>query len=118
MISPIRNNISTVFIHFDELQKAAEWYTDVLGFQIRRMDYSKGYVELRMDGVNLSLLTWRAEVKIRPKHPVFCFYTHDIHDAHRYLREKQVLVHRIDNAGSVSGFQFEDLEGNVLMVCT
>lgn len=112
------NNICCTFIHFDNLEKASNWYEKTLGFSVRKKDLPKGFVELHMEGVNLTLLTWRSTEKVRPKHPVFTFYSLDIEASHRKLKDKGVKVYDFSNAGSVSGFLFEDLEGNILMVCS
>ncbi|WP_214482982.1 VOC family protein [Bacillus sp. SM2101] len=112
------NNICCTFIHFDELEKASNWYVNTLGFSIRKIDLAKGFVELEMEGANLTLLTWRSKEKIRPKHPLFTFYSLDIEESYHKLKNIGVKVHNFSNAGSVSGFLFEDLEGNILMVCS
>ncbi|PZD96809.1 hypothetical protein DNH61_06320 [Paenibacillus sambharensis] len=117
-ITGVQNNISTVFIHFDNLEAACEWYQQYLGLSIRKKDLVKGFVEMNMEGVNLSLLTWRTDNKVQPEHPTFCFYTSDIEQSYKDLKHKGVEVYDIDNAGSVSCFRFKDLEGNMLLVCT
>lgn len=115
---PFENHVCCLFLHFDDLARASEWYQTMLGFSIRKKDLSKGFIELQMNGVNLTLLTWRSKEKIKPKHPVFTFYSLDIEESFRKLKEKGIKVYDFSNAGSVSGFLFEDLEKNILMVCS
>jgi catechol 2,3-dioxygenase-like lactoylglutathione lyase family enzyme len=118
MEQPFESHVCCLFLHFDDLARASDWYEEILGFSIGKKDLSKGFVELHMYGVNLTLLTWRSEEHIKPKHPVFTFYSLDIEESYRQLKEKGVKVYDFSNAGSVSGFLFEDIEKNVLMVCT
>jgi catechol 2,3-dioxygenase-like lactoylglutathione lyase family enzyme len=112
---PIQNKIGTVFIPVRHIEKARDWYCDILGLEADGdIPFGHLYV-IPMEGTGIVLDSKIfAEDKIY-KTPAFHFNTNDIEEAYQFMKDKGVnLITEIENNHY---FNFKDPDGNVLMVC-
>ncbi|MFC5472297.1 VOC family protein [Cohnella suwonensis] len=114
-MNPILNQIGTVFIPVSNIEKARDWYCDILNLPADgEILFGHLYV-LPMNGTSIVL-----DSKIySPDHvfraPAFHFNTHNIAEAFEYMRSKQVnFTTAIEHD---QWFNFKDPDGNQLMVC-
>lgn len=120
--SPIAPKINNVFIHVSDLEKSAEWYSDLLG-----LPFSKDHVESPVynipitseTGLTLDDHTFDPEFKLNPSdHVLFNFYVTDVDEAYEYVKNKGItIVREIERFNDFAYFNFKDLDGNVLMIC-
>ncbi|MFC5448830.1 VOC family protein [Paenibacillus aestuarii] len=114
-MNPITNQIGTVFIPVRDVEKARDWYCNLLGLPNDGEIFFGHLYVLPMNGTSVVL-----DSKIfAPDHlfkaPAFHFNTADIEAAYQWLQEKQVeLVTGIEHNHWIN---FKDPDGNVLMVC-
>ncbi len=114
-MNPIANKISGVFIPVSNIESARDWYCDILGLPADGEIYFGHIYVLPFDGPNIVL-----DSKLfAPNHihmvPAVQLNTQDIHQAYKYMQEKNVqLATEIENG---HWFNFKDPDGNVLMVC-
>lgn len=113
-MNPIKNQIGTVFIPVSNLEKARDWYCDILGLKVDR-EISHGLYVIPMvgSGIVLDINIFSEENLF--KVPALHLNTDNIHEAYDFLKSKGVEVTtQIEQNRS---FNFKDLDGNVLMVC-
>jgi Lactoylglutathione lyase and related lyases len=114
-MNPISNKINGIFIPVSHVEKARDWYCDILGLPTDGEIFFGHIYVLPMEGPDLVL-----DSKIySPEHvftvPAFQFHTTDIEQAYEYMRDKNVeLTTGIENG---HWFNFKDPDGNLLMVC-
>ncbi|SHG90489.1 VOC family protein [Ornithinibacillus halophilus] len=115
MVSPILNQIGTVFIPVKDIEKARDWYCDILGFEENgEILFGHLYV-LPMEATGIVLDSKIYSEKNIFTIPAFHFNTKDIEAAYHYMRKKGVdLITEIEHNHY---FNFKDLDGNVLMIC-
>ncbi|WP_419881554.1 VOC family protein [Peribacillus sp. B-H-3] len=115
MENPILNQIGTVFIPVSSIEKARDWYCGLLGLKADgEIQFGHIYV-IPMDGTGIVLDSkiFSKENIVNP--PLFHFNTHNIEEAYQYMKEKNVnLLSEIQHDHY---FNFEDPDGNHLMVC-
>jgi len=111
----ILNQIGGVFIPVSNLERARDWYCDILDLPTDGEVYFGHIYVLPMAGPSIVL-----DSKIfAPDHvykvPAFQIRTENIHAAYELLRSKNVqLITGIENN---HWFNFKDPDGNVIMVC-
>jgi hypothetical protein len=89
-----------------------------LGFTLRWRHDEGGYAALNIGETPLTLVRAADGVELHNSdHAPFNFFTSDIQEAHRQLKEKGVHVEAIQDHGDVLSFDFKDLDGNRLGVC-
>ncbi|EMR07301.1 Glyoxalase-like domain protein [Bhargavaea cecembensis DSE10] len=115
MENPILKRIGTVFIPVSNIEKARDWYCDILGLKADGdIQFGHLYV-IPMQGTGIVL-----DSKIYAKDrvfqtPPFHIETDDIEEAFSYMSNKNVeMVTPIEHHHY---FNFKDPDGNVLMVC-
>lgn len=115
MGSPILREVGTVFIPVSNIEKARDWYCDILGLEADgEILFGHLYV-LPMEGTGIVLDSKiYAEGKTFTV-PAFHFNTKDIRDAFAFMVQKGVEV--ISDIENDHYFNFKDLDGNVLMIC-
>ena len=115
MENPILRQIGTVFIPVSNIEKARDWYSEILGLDnIGEIQFGHLYV-IPMDGTGIVLDSKiYAEDRIF-KTPAFHFNTEDIHEAFQYMGTKG--VHLVTEIEHDHYFNFQDPDGNILMVC-
>lgn len=115
MKSPILNQIGAVFIPVKDIEKARDWYCDILGIEPSgEIQFGHIYV-LPMAGTGVVL-----DSKIYSKDktfqtPMFHFNTENIEEAYSFMKNKGVnIVSEIEHGHF---FTFKDPDGNLLMIC-
>src|SRR5690625_1882596 len=115
MGNPIERRISTIFIPVSDIEKARDWYCNLLDIPPKG-EIAHGHIyviSLENNGLVL-------DSKIFGKYkadgvPRFHFDTTDIKAAYEYVKSKEVeMLTEIEHG---HWFNFSDPGGNVLMVC-
>ncbi|WP_409304868.1 VOC family protein [Peribacillus sp. SCS-155] len=115
MRSPILNQIGTVFIPVSHIEKARDWYCDMLGLQ-GEGDIQFGHIYvIPMNGTNIVLDSKIYSEDNVFKAPAFHFNTENIEAAYEHMMEKKVNI--ISGIQHNHYFNFTDPDGNHLMVC-
>lgn len=113
MKSPIINQIGTVFIPVRDIEKARDWYCDLLGLKTDgEIQFGHLYV-LPMEGTGIVL-----DSKIYSeafKTPMFHFNTQNIEEAFSFMKNKSVNI--VSDIQHDHYFNFKDPDGNMLMIC-
>jgi catechol 2,3-dioxygenase-like lactoylglutathione lyase family enzyme len=115
MKSPILNQIGTVFIPVKSLEKARDWYCDILGIEPSgEIQFGHLYV-LPMEGTGIVLDSKIYSEDSLFKTPMFHFNTLNIEEAYSFMKNKGVnIVSEIEHGHY---FNFKDTDGNLLMIC-
>ncbi|WP_216829807.1 VOC family protein [Alkalihalobacterium elongatum] len=122
----IENSINSVFVHVSNLQRSAEWYSNLLGLNVLEERFNGGpvyWMELNNftglilddNSVNIARGEWSKE-----NAPLYMYSTKSIPKAYKYLKQKGVnITLEIETPhDGLTFFNFEDLDGNVFMVCS
>ncbi|MED3919135.1 VOC family protein [Priestia aryabhattai] len=114
-MNPILNEVGTIFIPVEDIQKARDWYCDVLGLPVDGdILYDHLYV-IPMNGTGIVLDSKTYSKNTLFKTPAFHLNTNDIKEAYEYMKQKKVeLTTGIEHD---HWFIFKDPDGNHLMVC-
>ncbi|MCM3633125.1 VOC family protein [Paenibacillus camelliae] len=114
-MNPILNKIGGVFIPVSSIEKARDWYCDILGLPTEGEIYFGHIFVIPMEGPDLVLDSQIYSPDKVYKVPAFQLRTADIHQAYEFMHAKNVeLVTGIENG---HWFNFKDPDGNLLMVC-
>ncbi|MEH7885706.1 VOC family protein [Bacillus sp. JJ1609] len=114
-MNPILNEVGTIFIPVSDIEKARDWYCDILGFpNDREILFGHLYVlPMKGTGIVLDSKIYSAQTIFRT--PAFHLNAADIQEAYEYLSAKQVdLATAIEHE---HWFNFRDPDGNHIMVC-
>lgn len=117
--SPIKNKINLVFIPVTDIEKAKDWYSNMLGIEDGEVHFGHLFAA-EMEGADMMLDTmpmWRDENGELPRLnvPAIQFGTADIHASYQFMKDNGVeLVTEIQHDHF---FVFKDPDGNMLMVC-
>jgi catechol 2,3-dioxygenase-like lactoylglutathione lyase family enzyme len=115
MKSPIINQIGSVFIPVSDIEKARDWYCDLLGLNTdREIQFGHLYV-IPMEGTGIVLDSKIYSEAAIFKAPMFHFNTLDIEDAFSFMKNKGVNV--VSDIQHHHYFNFTDPDGNMLMIC-
>ncbi|UFU00660.1 VOC family protein [Radiobacillus kanasensis] len=122
MALPIHTSVNNVFIHVKDLKKAAEWYSTLLGLSFNPNQIESPVYNIPVPGkTGLTLDDHSFDPSFtftRTNAVLFNFYAEDIDEAYNYVLSKNgKIVREIERIGSFAYFNFEDLDGNVLMIC-
>ena len=122
-VSPIVNKVNYVFIHVKDLKKSVNWYCKLLGITIDSSQIESPVFNIPVTGttgLTLDDHTFDPNFKFEPsKNVLFNFYTEDIDAAYNFMKKNNItIVKEIERIGEFAYFNFEDLDGNVLMICT
>ncbi|WP_316568271.1 VOC family protein [Neobacillus sp. YIM B06451] len=120
--SPIACKINNVFIHVSDLKKSAAWYCRLLGLPVNLEEIESPVYNIPVTGqtgLSLDDHTFDPSFTLRPsKHVLFNFYVKDIDEAYAFIKDKDIpVVREIERIGEFAYFNFEDPDGNVLMIC-
>lgn len=115
MNHPVLKQIGTVFIPVSNIEKARDWYCDLLGVKADgEIQFGHLYV-IPMEGTGIVLDSKiYSEGKVF-KTPAFHFNTRDIEEAFRFMKKKGANV--ITDIEHNHYFNFKDPDGNILMIC-
>ncbi|GAB3765480.1 putative enzyme related to lactoylglutathione lyase [Nocardioides ginsengisegetis] len=118
MSSPIQRSIGQVFIPVREMDRAVEWYARLLGFDPGEVSHEGTIFDIPTEGeTRLALDANRPDFETSGP-PRFFFWTHDMAATVGHLRRLGVrITSDVEDIGSVFFVQFEDPDGNPLMVC-
>lgn len=120
--SPIACKVNNVFIHVSDLKRSVEWYSDLLGlpFDTDLVESPVYNIPVTSEtGLTLDDHTFDPGFKLKPsEHVLFNFFAKDIDEAYQFITEKGItIVKEIERIGHFAYFNFQDLDGNVLMIC-
>lgn len=114
-MNAIQNRIGAVFIPVRDIERARDWYCDMLNLPKDGEVIAGHLYVLPMEGMNLVLDSKIYSENAVYQAPAFHFNTDDIEKAYQYMKSKSVeLVTPIENG---HWFNFKDPDGNLLMVC-
>ncbi|MFD0670031.1 VOC family protein [Cohnella sp. GCM10027633] len=111
----VNEKINGVLVYVRDIEAAAGWYERMLGFERGAHDYDN-YCELTVSGSYVMHLLLAEEGGEPMRRPAFSLDTTDLAEAHRSLSVRGAIVHPIRQYGDHRSFDFEDLEGNRLMI--
>ncbi|KNE22622.1 VOC family protein [Virgibacillus pantothenticus] len=115
MVNPISKEIGTIFIPVSNVEKARDWYCELLGLPADgEIKLGHLYV-LSLDGINIVLDSKIYQPENIISTPLFHFNTNHIKDAYQYIHGKGVEVTTEIEHGH--WFNFKDPDGNHLMIC-
>lgn len=115
MNNPILKEIGTVFIPVSNIDKAKDWYCDILGLKTDgETQFGHLYV-IPMEGTGIVLDSKIYSEDRIFKTPAFHFNTKNIEEAFHFMSNKGVnLITEIEHNHY---FNFKDPDGNILMIC-
>ncbi|AOZ90820.1 VOC family protein [Paenibacillus crassostreae] len=115
MISPILNKVGATFIPVSNLKKARDWYSIILGLEVREEYLIDHLYIVPMDGTGVVLDSQIYSKENVYRVPAFHFNTNDIKTSYQFMKDQGVeLLTEIENG---HWFNFKDPDGNVLMIC-
>lgn len=120
--SPIDCKVNNVFIHVSNLESSAEWYSELLGIPFNKENVTSPVYNIPLTaetGLTLDDHTFDLSFKLKPSnHVLFNFFVKDIDEAYKFIKSKGIIVVKeIERIGDFAYFNFQDLDGNVLMIC-
>lgn len=120
--SPITCKVNNVFIHVSDLERSAEWYSKLLGIPFIKENVSSPVYNIPISaetGLTLDDHTLDPSFQLKPSdHVLFNFFVKDIDEAYKFIKGKGItIVKEIERIGDFAYFNFQDLDGNVLMIC-
>ncbi|RCW62734.1 VOC family protein [Saliterribacillus persicus] len=114
-MNPIQNKISGIFIPVSNIEKARDWYCDILGVDNSGEIIAGHLYVIPLVGANLVLDSKIFKENHTFKVPAFHIDTEDIEAAYQYMQDKKVeLITAIEHG---HWFNFKDPDGNQLMIC-
>ncbi|WHY69577.1 VOC family protein [Neobacillus sp. SuZ13] len=122
VVSPIACKVNNVFIHVSNLKESAKWYSNLLGIPFNKSNVKSPVYNIPVTsetGLTLDDHTFNPSFKLEPsKHVLFNFYVKDIDEAYKFVKNKGItIVKEVERIGDFAYFNFQDLDGNVLMIC-
>lgn len=115
MTSPILNKLGAAFIPVSDLHKARDWYSTILGVEVKEKNLIDHLYIMPMNGAGVVLDSNIYSAEKVFKVPAFHFNTYDIEASYQFMKEHGVeLLTGIENG---HWFNFKDPDGNVLMIC-
>ena len=115
MSNPILKQIGAVFIPVSNIERARDWYCNILGIEEKEeIQFGHIYV-IPLQGMNIVLDSKIYSEENVFKTPAFHLNTEDIEEAYHYLLKKSVNI--VAEVQFNHYFNFKDLDGNILMVC-
>ncbi|WML56135.1 VOC family protein [Neobacillus sp. PS2-9] len=123
-VTPIINEMGTVFVHVKDLKKSVEWYSRILGFEVDLSELNSPVYDIPIQGTTGLTLDDHAfdnNFRHQPSsNPIFNLLVDDIDSAYRFIKESGAeIVREIERIGEhFAWFNFVDPDRNVLMACT
>ena len=113
-MNPIAPQVGMVFVPVSDLQKARDWYCEVLGVPANGEMVHNHLYFLPMEGTGLVLDSSIYSPEAVFQIPAVVLNTADIQAAHQYMKGKSADVADIQFD---KWFKFQDPDGNLLMIC-
>lgn len=116
MNNPIKNDIGAVFIPVSDIEKARDWYCDVLGLPLDGEIFQGHIYVLPMKGTGIVLDSKIYSEERVSTVPMFHFNSDNIEEAFQYLKGK----HQVEIVSDIQHghyFNIKDPDGNTLMIC-
>ncbi|MDR6551803.1 VOC family protein [Paenibacillus qinlingensis] len=108
-----------IFVPVSDLKRSTEWYTRMLGFEIRHKDEPNATVTMMNDNKIIFCLvrSYNIEQKPFPKNDYgvgqyFNFHAYDVESAYNLLRQRGADVGEIEEFDGMRGFSIQDPDGN------
>jgi catechol 2,3-dioxygenase-like lactoylglutathione lyase family enzyme len=119
----IQRKMNTVFIPVVNLKDSVDWYEKVLGFEIDPVQYSEiedlPVYTFPMGETSLTLEEEKGFTPPASNVPICNFHTTQIEKVREDFHEKKVTFESgIITFPDFSYFNFRDVNGNLLMICT
>ncbi|MFD2638940.1 VOC family protein [Piscibacillus salipiscarius] len=123
MISPIKNQINTIFVHVSDLERSVKWYCQLLNQDYNLSTVSKPVYNVRInDYTGLTLDAGPSgEIKtVAPSpYPLFNFHTDNIDESYEYVNSLGFKnLSSIIRFQDFSYFTVSDPDENIIMICT
>lgn len=113
--------IDTVFLPVQDTKRSIEWFEEKCGFKVRWHDEESGYAAMDIgNGETAFTLVRNPQMgSSRPdEHEWFNLYTTDIHATHHFMLDAGVDATHVQTGGNVEFYQFKDIDGNTIGVCS
>ena len=118
MSSPIQRRVGQVFVPVRDMAAAIRWYAAVLGFEPGVASHGGTVYDIPTDGETRLALDANRPEFVASGPPRFFLWTDDMAATVEHLRRLDVTITSdVEDIGSVFFVQFEDPDGNALMVC-
>ncbi len=113
---PIKNRIGSVIVPVQNLKRATEWFSRILGQPIKpeRQDGGPIYWFDMENGTGI-LLDDNRNNRDQDVHPTFMLGARDIHRAYQFLRDSGVEM--LTDIRFDHYFNIKDPDGNAVMIC-
>lgn len=120
--SPIASKVNNVFIHVSDLKKSAEWYSTLLALPFHKDSVESPVYNIPVTsetGLTLDDHTFDPSFSLAPSsHVLFNFFVQDIDEAYKFVKDHGItIVKEVERIGDFAYFNFQDPDGNVLMIC-
>lgn len=116
--SPIQRIVGQVFIPVRDMPASIRWYAALLGFEPVDPSHGGTIADIPTDGPTRLALDANRDEFDTSGPPRFFFWTDDMDATVQHLADLDVTVTSdVEDIGSVAFVQFEDPDGNPLMVC-
>ncbi|KUO74705.1 MAG: hypothetical protein APF77_03710 [Clostridia bacterium BRH_c25] len=111
--------VDTLFIPVKDLEKAVDWYTQTLELGLIWKNDEGGYACVDGGTLPITLAQIPQDRDFVPFASAPCnFFTNNVEEALRVLKDKGVEASEIDKLYEVKWFWFRDPDGNRLEVCS
>jgi len=113
--------IDTVFLPVKDMYRSIKWYEENCGFTLRWHDEENGYAAMDIGNGETAITLIRSQLMGERElggHECFNLYTQDIHATHQSMLDAGVEATPVQSGGNVEFFQFKDLDGNTIGVCS
>ena len=122
MKSPIMNEVDTLFVHVTNLEASIEWYSKLLGIEVKTQIQGPIYTFYMGEGRPSLTLDNHCLDDIyelqTSNQPLFNLRTSDIDAAYQFVKELDAeLVTEINHYPDLSEFMVKDPDGNIIMIC-
>ncbi|WP_374969747.1 VOC family protein [Terrabacter sp. BE26] len=118
MSSPIQRRVGQVFVPVRDMPAAIGWYAALLGFEPGEATHGGTIYDIPSDGETRLALDANRTDHTPSGPPRFFLWTDDMAATVAHLRRLGVTITSdVEDIGSVVFVQFEDPDGNALMVC-
>lgn len=111
--------VDTLFMPVRDMEKAVQWYTEVLGFDLNWRNDEGGYACIDGKILPITLVKTVQEGEFTPfANAPYNLYVLDVDEVHQSFKDKGIEVGEIETLYNVRWFWFKDPDGNRLEVCS